>query len=164
MCGKNTEPNRGSGARGVVLLLVGSEANGVLTISASCRRAEHLRLRSGRSTSGIMRQHDQHHEALGELAGEDVIEVVKESIKEGSRRNWWPPWRQFIGVNKHKAVFSVKLLDYYRVAKEVVDPTFDKTNFQAAKIKRRTGAGERKGRKAFVITTRIERNKWMEPS
>ena len=99
---------------------------------------------------------------------ERFIDVVHDGIKEGSRRKMVASLRQFIEVDHHKGLVSVKLLDQHIVVQEVLGPALDKKTSPDAKI--RSGpeeltwkVGERKGQTASVDTTRI-RPKRVGPS
>ena len=64
----------------------------------------------------------------------NCIEVVNDGIMEGRRRKKVAAVRQFVEVDKHKALVSVKLLDQHRAVQEVVIPAFDRKNFPEASV------------------------------
>ena len=100
------------------------EADKILTIQASCTIFKmHAPLQ------GVCDDRISGLKLLANLQDkENFIEVVFVGIKEGSMRKIEVALRQFIEVDNHKALVSVKPLDRHRVVKEVVGPAkFEET-------------------------------------
>ena len=133
-------------------------------------KQRHLGLQSTRSACGACDNMTSVSILLANLQDqENFTEIVYDCVNECSKRKMVAALRQFMEVDNHKALVSVKLLEPASRCERSGGPCVRQKKIPAAKMKQgqeksSSRAGDREAQKAFLDTTRNDQNKWRPPS